>query len=309
MLRHATFALLICADRPRSPRRRARTTGRSARTRTPPPTPRSRPARASSRPARPRAPTSPSPTTTARSRTARRTTTRRALADYNESIRINPKYAKAFNNRGNIWKDKGDLDRAIADYNEAIKLDREIRARLRQSRRRLGRQGRPQPRHRGPRPGDPPRSEIFARLQRARRGVEEEGRSRPRHRGLHRGDPATIRSRRSPTPTAATPGTTRATRTAPSRDLTEAMRLNPNYARAYNIRGVINRNRNNLDRAHRGLHRSDPLRPAIRARLPQSRQRLPATAATRTAPSRTIPRRSGSIRNPTSPTCAARRHG
>src|SRR5438067_6468675 len=46
-----------------------------------------------------------------------------ALADYNESIRINPKYPKAFNNRGNIWKDKGDLDRAIADYDEAIKLD------------------------------------------------------------------------------------------------------------------------------------------------------------------------------------------
>ena len=28
-----------------------------------------------------------------------------ALADYNDSIRINPKYPKAFNNRGNIWKD------------------------------------------------------------------------------------------------------------------------------------------------------------------------------------------------------------
>src|SRR6185295_14143693 len=27
-----------------------------------------------------------------------------ALADYNESIRINPKYAKSFNNRGNVWK-------------------------------------------------------------------------------------------------------------------------------------------------------------------------------------------------------------
>src|SRR5215210_3243767 len=40
-----------------------------------------------------------------------------ALADYNESIRINPKYAKSFNNRGNVWKDKGDVDRAIADYN------------------------------------------------------------------------------------------------------------------------------------------------------------------------------------------------
>ena len=31
-----------------------------------------------------------------------------ALADYNDSIRINPKYAKAFNNRGNIWKFSGE---------------------------------------------------------------------------------------------------------------------------------------------------------------------------------------------------------
>jgi tetratricopeptide (TPR) repeat protein len=38
-----------------------------------------------------------------------------ALSDYNDSIRLNPKYAKSFNNRGNIWKDKGDIDRAIAD--------------------------------------------------------------------------------------------------------------------------------------------------------------------------------------------------
>src|SRR6187402_819213 len=30
-----------------------------------------------------------------------------ALADYNESIRLNPKYPRAFNNRAGIWKDKG----------------------------------------------------------------------------------------------------------------------------------------------------------------------------------------------------------
>src|SRR5262245_34670645 len=26
-----------------------------------------------------------------------------ALSDYNDSIRINPRYAKAYNNRGNVW--------------------------------------------------------------------------------------------------------------------------------------------------------------------------------------------------------------
>src|SRR6185503_12769589 len=44
----------------------------------------------------------------------------RAIADYNEAIRLDPKYAQALFNRGNAYYQKGDDDRAIADYNEAI---------------------------------------------------------------------------------------------------------------------------------------------------------------------------------------------
>jgi tetratricopeptide (TPR) repeat protein len=47
----------------------------------------------------------------------------RAIADYNEVIRLNPSSASAYSNRGRSWKAKGDLDRAIADYTEAIRLD------------------------------------------------------------------------------------------------------------------------------------------------------------------------------------------
>jgi len=47
----------------------------------------------------------------------------RAIADYNEAIRLDPKNSIAYGNRGNVYKDKGDYDRAIADYNEAIRLD------------------------------------------------------------------------------------------------------------------------------------------------------------------------------------------
>jgi tetratricopeptide (TPR) repeat protein len=47
----------------------------------------------------------------------------RAVADYNESMRIDPTYPSAYNNRGNVWYHKGDFDRAIADYSQAIRLD------------------------------------------------------------------------------------------------------------------------------------------------------------------------------------------
>jgi tetratricopeptide (TPR) repeat protein len=47
----------------------------------------------------------------------------RAIADYDEAIRLDPKNAKAYYNRGASYYDKGELDRAITDYGEAIRLD------------------------------------------------------------------------------------------------------------------------------------------------------------------------------------------
>ena len=61
----------------------------------------------------------------------------RAIADYDEAIRLDPKFARAFINRGNAYRDKGDNDRAIADYNEAIRLDPKYAMALQQSRQRL----------------------------------------------------------------------------------------------------------------------------------------------------------------------------
>ncbi len=46
----------------------------------------------------------------------------RAIADYNEAIRLNPQDAGFFNSRGDAWLDKKDYDRAIADFSEAIRL-------------------------------------------------------------------------------------------------------------------------------------------------------------------------------------------
>jgi tetratricopeptide (TPR) repeat protein len=47
----------------------------------------------------------------------------KALADYGAAIRIDPKLALAYHNRGLTWSDKGELDKALADYGEAIRFD------------------------------------------------------------------------------------------------------------------------------------------------------------------------------------------
>jgi tetratricopeptide (TPR) repeat protein len=46
----------------------------------------------------------------------------RAMADYNEAIRLDPGNANA-SNRGAIRNAKGDRDGAIADFNEGGRLD------------------------------------------------------------------------------------------------------------------------------------------------------------------------------------------
>jgi tetratricopeptide (TPR) repeat protein len=45
------------------------------------------------------------------------------MADYNEAIRINPRYATAFNNRGRLYQAMGDVERSLADYEEARRLE------------------------------------------------------------------------------------------------------------------------------------------------------------------------------------------
>ena len=47
----------------------------------------------------------------------------KAIADYTEAIRLNPKDAKAYYNRGLVYVKKGDHDKAIADFTEAILLN------------------------------------------------------------------------------------------------------------------------------------------------------------------------------------------
>jgi tetratricopeptide (TPR) repeat protein len=49
--------------------------------------------------------------------------TQKAIAAANEAIRVDPKNAKAYYNRGNAYRHNGDYDKAIADNDQAIRLD------------------------------------------------------------------------------------------------------------------------------------------------------------------------------------------
>src|SRR5712691_7695697 len=148
----------------------------------------------------------------------------RAIADYSQSMRLDPKYASPHNGRANSYRDKGDNDRAIAEYNEAIRLDpryslayngrgnayldkkevrpghcrlqpidhagSQLRFAAQRPRQRLSLQGRR--RHRPGRlhRGDPARSQERAAVQRPRQRVFRQEGLRPGHRRIQRGDPA-----------------------------------------------------------------------------------------------------------------------
>lgn len=45
-----------------------------------------------------------------------------ALKDFTAALSLNPNYAKVYNNRGNLHQKRGDLDKALEDYNQALAL-------------------------------------------------------------------------------------------------------------------------------------------------------------------------------------------
>ena len=47
----------------------------------------------------------------------------KAIAEYNEAIELDPKYADAYFNRGNANYNKGQYDQAIDDYTKAIEIN------------------------------------------------------------------------------------------------------------------------------------------------------------------------------------------
>ena len=52
----------------------------------------------------------------------------RAIRDFDEAIRLNPKNAALYKNRASAYTEKSDYDRAIRDLDEAIRLDARLAA-------------------------------------------------------------------------------------------------------------------------------------------------------------------------------------
>ena len=65
----------------------------------------------------------PRRTTTGAWPTATRASYDKAIADFTEAIRLDPKDADAYCNRARAYYSKGEYDKAIADYSEAIRLN------------------------------------------------------------------------------------------------------------------------------------------------------------------------------------------
>ena len=161
-------------------------------------------------------PKRPTPTSTgATPGIRRRSTTRPSPTTPRRSGSI-PKDAMAYNNRGVAWHAKKEYDKAIADYTEAIRLDPKDARGLQQPRARLARKEGVRQGDRRLHRGDPARPQGRRRLQQPRRSPGTASRSTTRPSPTTpRPSGSTPRTPR-PTTTAATPGTPRRSTTRPS---------------------------------------------------------------------------------------------
>ena len=207
-------------------------------------------------------------------RSAARATSSRRIADYDQAIRLDPKNASAFNNRGIVWFEKGDLDRAVADYNLALRLDPGFAAGLQQPRRCLARQKRSDARSR--------RISITPSSYRRNLALAYDNRGlvyyqkRDFDHAIADFD-AAIRF----DPTSAEAYSNRGNahddkgdRNAAIADYNEAIRLDPNNARIYYNRGIAYRRDGDLDRAIADFERGDQAQSAACQRLQRARLRL-----------------------------------
>ena len=192
----------------------------------------------------------------------------KAIADFTEAIRLDPKIALAFYNRGSAWHlTRRSTTRRSPTSTEAIRLDPKYAHRLLQPRACVGREEGVRQGDHGLRRGHPARPQVRERLHQPRARLALQEGVRQGDRGLRRGHPTRPHSTQWPSTTAGTRGAKRASTTRRSRTTTEAIRLDPKDAtRSQQPRGRL-AGKGELRQGDRGLHRGHPARPQIRDRL------------------------------------------
>lgn len=97
----------------------------------------------------------------------------RALADYTEALKLDPKDLLALNNRGFIYFKAGRYDEAISDYTKAIEADLKLRDPVRQPRHGLPAKRRLRPRNRRFHRGATPRAKTCGGTQQSCRRLQQ----------------------------------------------------------------------------------------------------------------------------------------
>ena len=197
-------------------------------------------------------PTAPSPTSIRRSK-------------------LDPKDARAFNNRGFAWRNKGDADRAVQDFEQAIKLDASYALALYNRGNAFYEKKELRPRDRRLRSGDQAQPELLPppTTTAAWSGTTSATMTAPSRTSIRRS--SSIRRMRWPTTTAASRIATRARATARLQDYVQSIKLNPNYALAYYNRGIVYYDKREFDRASQDLNNAIKLNPNYGGGVPRSR--------------------------------------
>ena len=197
----------------------------------------------------------------------------KSIADYSESIRLDAKDAIAFRGRGFASESKGELDKAIADYTEAIRLTPKDAKAYCWRGIAYEKNGRPRQK---PLPTTPTPSGSNPKYAKAyyNRGIAylEQGRLRQGDCRLHRGHPARPEGSPGRITTVAWPMSEKGDHDKAIADYTEAIRLDPKIAKAYCNRGWAYREQGRLRQGDCRLHRGHPARPEVCRSVPLARR-------------------------------------
>ena len=181
----------------------------------------------------------------------------KAIRDYTEAIRLDPKDAEAYYSRGFCYHQRREYDKAIADLTEAIRFNPKHAAaymfRARPIRKRAS-STRPSPT--SPRPSGssrtmPWRIATGAPLTRTKASATRRWPTTTRPSGSTPVTPG-------PTVTAAAPTPTRGNFPRRVADLNEALRLDPEFAEALSNRAFLHGNMRPIRPGRRRLRRSHP---------------------------------------------------